>query len=231
VTVFVVISLIVLAVSGTLGAVAATGARRHARRAEADDLEAVRLRLIDAGELPAAPTHPGTGRRSAMTAVGVAEVTPVDARIVKLVVDPTLTDADVATAVEHVAPGVGSLASFAATVEDTRMRTPSQVKELQVAELAAYAYAEEEEERRLFADYNRRMNAALARFDTATRRADQWEAYQHRGNEDACAHCHRAVKENSDEFRTIVARIEAEHTGEISREDIDAMYALHGATT
>jgi uncharacterized membrane protein len=141
-------------------------------------------------------------------------------------VDPTLTAADVATAVEHVAPGVGSLASFATAPEDTRMRTTAELHELRHAEEEAYGEASAQEERLFFADFNRRLDRALATFDQATVRADNWAAYQHQDNEHECAHCHRAVKETSDEYRLIRS---LDDTGAISRADIEALYAAHAA--
>lgn len=217
------------AVGGTI-TIDARRARRGTHRAgtSAAELAAARARLLAAGEDVDAIGSLGGGVyvSSAATRVDVVDIEPpADARMVKLIIDPTLTEADVVTAVAHVAPGVGSLASFAATVDDTRMRTPSQLRELEAAEVEAYAVAAEEEERILFATFNRRMNAALAQFDDATRRADQWEAYQHRGNEDVCEHCHRAVRETSDEFQQIVARVETESTREISRADLRRMFA------
>jgi hypothetical protein len=168
--------------------------------------------------------------RSAVPAVvEVAPVEPVDVWMVKaMTVDPTLTAADVATAVEHVAPGVGSMASFAAAVEDTRMRTSVQLRELQAAELEAYAMAPAEDDRLFFAGFARRMESAFTRFDQATARVDQWQAYQHQDNEHQCVHCLRAVKETSDEHKLIRS---LDDTGAISQADIDALYAMHGATT
>ncbi len=216
-------------------------ARQARRRAETDDLDAVEARLRAAGELPAPAAHDcndhepyargGTVYTSSATnAVEVVDTAvPVDVWMVKAVtVDPTLTAADVATAVEHVAPGVGSVASVAAVAEDTRMRTSAQLRELQAAELEAYAEAPAQEDRLFFAAYDRQMARALTRFDEATARVDQWEAYQHRDNEHECAHCRRAVKENSDEYKLIRS---LDDTGSISRADIDALYAAHGATT
>jgi hypothetical protein len=191
---------------GAVGGAITVDSRRRTTRDEADDLEAARLRLVAAGEDPDAPGVPSVG--TVYTSRHAVDTAP------PLVIDPTV--------VEHVAPGAGSLTSFAATVEDTRMRTSAELKELHAAEIAAYGDAPAEEERLFFAGFERRMGAALARFDEATGRVDQWEAYQHRDNEHECKHCRRAVKENSDEYKLIRSR---DDTGTISRADIEALYA------
>lgn len=196
---------------------------RRARQDEADDLEAVRLRLVDAGELPPDDTGGGIYRSrhaytsAAATAVEVVDVAPpVDARIVELTVDPTLTAVDVATAVEHVAPGVGSLASFAATVDDTRMRTSAQLRELQVAEEAAWAEAPAQEERLYYAAFELRWQAMLTDFEVGTRAVRRVTAQHHASvGEHTCTLCMVGVQEISDEFHQIVVRVEAQHTGEI----------------
>lgn len=206
---------------------------RRPARERADEIEAAGLRLladgVDIHAIDASGPARGTVYTSSAAVHDRNEHEPYaplsDVWMVKAVtVDPTLTATDVATAVEHVAPGVGSMASFAAAMEDTRMRTSAQLRELQAAELEAYAEALAQEDRLFFAAYDRRMARELARFDEATARVDQWEAYQHRDNEHECVHCRRAVKETSDEYRLIRS---LDDTGAISRADIDALYAAH----
>lgn len=234
--------LIFLGISAVLCAIGAlllrTDAGRRAARDEADELEAVRLRLVAAGEVVGDTAvhdcndhdcndhepYPGPGGRGT---VYTSSAAPVDEWMVKAVtVDPTLTAADVATAVEHVAPGVGSMASFAAAVEDTRMRTSAQLHELQAAEEAAYAEAPEQEDRLFFADFRRKMEAAFTDFTVGTRKAAQWVNRFHDGEHYAnCEHCARVHDVHSDEYAMIVADREGTDTREIPRADLRAMLA------
>lgn len=224
------------------GAALHLDAGRRTAREEADDLEAARLRLVDAGEDPNdvgvhdCNAHeprregrfgPGMYTSSAATAVEVVPIEPpADAWMVKVVADPTLTHLDVVTAVEHVASGVGSLASFAATVEDTRMRTSAEVRELRAAELEAYAAAPAEEDRLFFAGFERRMDRALASFEWATARVDNWAAYLHTAEDGAdCEHCHRALRQHSDEFALLLADRTGTDTGVYSLVELRAELA------
>jgi hypothetical protein len=202
-----------------VGVAIATDKRRRVTRDEADDLEAARLRLVAAGEDPDAVHAYRTSRYSTDVTVPVEPTVYTSRHAIDTAPPPVVIDP---TVVEHVAPGAGSLTSFAATVEDTRMRTSAQLKELQAAEVAAYEAAPAEEDRLFFAGFEQRMGAALARFDEATGRVDQWEAYQHRDNEHECPHCLQAVKETSDEYRLIRS---LDDTGAISRAEIAALYA------
>jgi hypothetical protein len=201
-------------------------AGRRAARDEADDLEAVRQRLVAAGEdvdaIDASSPVGGTVYRSAAVAIEP----PVDARLAELVIDPTLTAVDVETAVEHVAPGVGSLTSFAATVEDTRMRTSAELRELHEAEEAAYAEAPAQDDRLFFADFNRRMEAAFTDFAVGTRRVARFASRFHGDEHYAdCAHCAEALHEHSDEYAQIVADRESTDTGQFSEDEIRAILA------
>lgn len=211
------------------GAALHLDAGRRTAREEADDLEAARLRLVDAGEDPNdVGVHDCTVyTSSAATAVEVVPIEPpADAWMVKVVADPTLTHLDVVTAVEHVASGVGSLASFAATVEDTRMRTSAEVRELRAAELEAYAAAPAEEDRLFFAGFERRMDRALASFEWATARVDNWAAYLHTAEDGAdCEHCHRALRQHSDEFALLLADRTGTDTGVYSLVELRAELA------
>lgn len=131
-----------------------------------------------------------------------------------LTVDPTLRPADVAAIVEQVAPGAGSVASVAAAVIDTRLRTSEMVTELTAAEEAAYAEEAERAERRFFAVFNLHMDQAVQRFQHGTGRADMWLCYLHDGRTE-CTACATALAHVSDEFRQIVGRVEREDTQEI----------------
>jgi len=214
-----------LGISAVLCAIGAAllrvDAGRRVARDKTDELEAVRLRLLAAGEdvdaIDASSPVGGTVYRSAA----------VDVWMVKAVADePTLTAADVATAVEHVAPGVGSMASFAVAVEDTRMRTSAELRELHEAEEAAYAEAPEQEERLFFADFNRRMEAAFTDFAVGTRRVARFASRFHGDEHYAdCAHCAEALHEHSDEYAQIVADRESTDTGQFSKDEIRAILA------
>ncbi len=212
--------------AGTLGIILTADTRRRRAREDADALEAARLRLVAAGEDPDAPHVFTTGRHRADGTGGTVYGTPavLDKRTAALVVDPTLTRQDVTTAIEHVAPGVGSVASVAAAARDTRMRTAAEQARLEADWDAAIDEVEKQEVRLFMADFDRQLSKALAAFGQATVRVGNWEAYQHRDNEHECEHCQRAVKETSDEYRLIRS---LDDTGAISRADIEALYAAH----
>lgn len=234
------LGLIVLACAAVGGALH-LGARRRIRREAADDLEAAGLRLAAAGEIADVHdcnahkpyTHIAWGKgtvytSSAATAVEVVPTgPPIDVWMVKAVtVDPTLTATDVATAVEHVAPGVGSMASFAAAVEDTRMRTSAQLRELHEAEEAAYAEASERGERLFFAEFDRRMEAAFTDFAVGTRHVARWADRFHDGAHYAnCEHCARVHDVHSDEYALIVADRAGTDTGVFSLAELRAELA------
>lgn len=216
--------LLILATTIVGGAFTIDSLRRaRTRRDEDGELEAVERRLIAAGELPDPAGPTGT----MYTSASVADVEPpVDARIVELTIDPTLTTADVATAVEHVAPGVGSLVSFAAAADDTRMRTSVQLRELEAAEAEAYDEAPAQEERLYYAAFELRWQAMLTDFEVGTRAVRRVNAEHHASvGEHTCTLCMVGVQEISDEFQQIVTRVEAEHTGEIPRADLNRMLA------
>lgn len=213
---------------GALGGVLhLDGRHRTARDAQerADELEAARLRLVANGEDPDAPavfaaaapasnvytsrhavdTTPPTGRAAVVDEA-------FDQRTAILVVDPTLSVADVATIVEHVEHGTGSIRSIAAVSYDTReMRTAVEQRELDVAYDEAYA---EDTER----TFNGLVAGLWSTVDNAWPLIDAWVNRYH-GDEHyaSCVHCAEALHVQSDEYAQIVARVEAEHTGEISR--------------
>lgn len=193
-----------------------TAGKRRAAQIEADDLEAARLRLVAAGEDPDAvhdcnthepyahtTWHTGTVYASAAAAEPVAE--------------------DVAA---HVEEGAGSLTSLAATASDTReMRTGAEARHL--AEVYDAAHDE---------DIRRDLSAAFASHEGDN--ADVWavidawvERYHGETHYATCVHCAETLHVQSDEYAQIVTRVEGEHTGEISKADIEALYALQGATT
>lgn len=208
-----------------------TAGKRRAAQVEADDLEAARLRLVAAGEDPDAPyvfipPADGTVYTSRHAVDTAPEPEPLDERTAVLIVDPALTAAEVATIVEHVEPGAGSLASFAATACDTReMRTGTE--ERHIAEVYEAAH-----------DENTVRDLAAATGTLWTAHADVWavidawvERYHGETHYATCVHCAETLHVQSDEYAQIVTRVEGEHTGEISKADIEALYALQGATT
>ena len=218
-----VITLILLSIAVAVGLVVADRAgKRRAAREEADELEAARLRLVEAGEDPDAPEiFAGTGggnrpggkvyaSRHAADTAPPAE--PLDKRTAVLVVDPTLTATEVATIVEHVEPGAGSLASLAATVCDTReMRTGAEERHLAEVYEAAH-------------DENTVRDLDAATGDLWSAHEDVWaaidawvERYHGKTHYASCVHCAETLHEHSDEFAQLVSRVESEHTGEISR--------------
>lgn len=213
--------LLSLAVAFALYALNVAGKRRAVRE-EADDLEAARLRLVDAGEDPDAPyVFAGTGGGNrpvgkVYASRHAADTTPVaeslDERTAVLVVDPTLTAADVATIVEHVEPGVGSLASFAATACDTvTMRTGAEQRELE----AVYDAAHDENTVR---DLDASIGDLWGAHSNVWATIDAWvERYHGKTHYASCVHCAETLQVQSDEYAQIVTRVEAEHTGEISR--------------
>jgi hypothetical protein len=186
--------------------------RKHAAQEAADDLEAARLRLVSAGEDP-----DGIAVWTYGPPAGTVYGTPVVAEPEPLVIDPTV--------VEHVAPGAGSLVSFAEAQQDTAMRTSVEAAELHAAEEAAYEAREDEEVRLLMADFDRQMCAALTDFAVGTRKVDRWLHAHHDGASAAdCKHCAEAVQEISDEFAQIVAEREATDTGPMNiRAELDAL--------
>lgn len=229
-------SILLALLSAVVGGTIAADTRRRRtalERDEADDLEAARLRLVAAGEDPDAPAV-FTGRAAAVymsrqhtTLIGdhpTTETEPLDARTAVLVVDPTLSATEVAQVIEHVEPGAGSLASFAATACDTReMRTHAEQHHLETV----YDTAHDE-------DIRRDLSAAFARHEDDS--ADVWatidawvERYHGSEHYADCVHCAEWTHEQSDEYAQLVARVEGEHTREIPRVDVRAL--LHGATT
>ena len=218
-----------------LGAIIGLDIRRNRRRDIDDDLEAARLRLLAAGEDVDGtgggntPGREGGSGGNIYVSASVAVVDmgpPDDVRIIRMTTDPAYTAEDVTTAVEHVAPGVGSLASFAATVEDTRMRTSAQVRELEAAEIEAYAEAPAQEERLYYAAFELRWQAMLTDFEVGTRAVRRANTRHHASvGENTCVLCMVGVQEISDEFRQIVTRVESTDTGEISRADLNRMLA------
>lgn len=197
--------------------------RRFVVDGAAQELEFARLRLaaegVDVDDLPA--YVPPTDWR-------VDDETTFEERTARLVVDPTLSATDVAAAIEHIEPGIGSVASFVEARNDTRMRTSAERLELQRAEEAAYAEREEQEVRLMMADFDRAMHAALTDFAICTRVVRKAEAV-HADGVDACPHCRAAVEEISQEFALMVAAAEETPTGAYSRSDLRAMGLPVGA--
>lgn len=128
---------------------------------------------------------------------------PLDERIVAMVVDPTLTDRDVATAIEHIAPGVGSLTAFAATQSDTATtRTPTEQRHLDEAWEPAHAEHAEWLDREFFADFDRGMREAFRVFRAGNTDGRIYTIHVEGGT---CPHCTRAMHEITDEHRQIVS--------------------------
>ncbi len=196
-----------LAVILAIGGAVTIESRRRTARDTADDLEAARLRLLAAGEdvdgIGGARPRPGTVYASRIAAA--AHTAPADQRIADIADDPGLTADDVATAVEHVAPGVGSLASFARVASDTReMRTNAEQHEMD----AVYDAAHNEDIRR---DMDRAF-AGSADDDVAKASRAAWaaidawvEKYHGAVHYADCIHCLRVHDEHSDEYALIVA--------------------------
>lgn len=210
---YVIVGLIVAAVLFVTAAIGIDARRRPARERN-DELEFTRLRPLAEGvDVHDCNAHEPYGpagtvyTSSAVTAVEVVPIEPpADAWMVKVVVDPTLSELDVVTAVEHVAPGVGSMTSFAATVEDTRMRTSAEVRELEAAEAAAYAMAPAENDRLFFAAFNTAIEAAFTDFAVGTRAVRRWENQFHGDVHYAnCGHCAEVHHVHSDEYQQIVS--------------------------
>lgn len=188
--------------AAALIALIATDSRRRRAREAADDLEAVRLRLIAAGEDPDAdPPAPA-----------------LDERTAALVVDPTLSAVEVTTIVEHVEHGAGSLASFAMTASDTReMRTAAEVKHL------AEVYDEAHDE-----DVRRDLDRAVALLTEVSRDTwaaiDAWiERYHGETHYANCAHCAEKLHDISGEYAQLVRRVEAEDTGVYTLAELEAL--------
>jgi hypothetical protein len=193
--------LVLLISLAAVGTAVAIDARYRARRDADDAYDAVTARLAAAGELPA------TG-----TVYTSAAAVPPDVRLAEIAADPELTEADVVTAVKHVAPGVGSLASFAAVAYDTaQMRTGAERHEID----AVYDAAHDE-------DVRRDLDLAFAEAAESSRDTwaaiDAWvERYHGKTHYASCVHCAETLHVHSDEYAQIVHRVESEHTGEISR--------------
>lgn len=195
--------LVLLTSLTAVGTAVAFDARHRARRAAADAYDAAHCRLAAAGELPVTGT------------VYMSAAAVPDERIAVMTVDPTLSAADVATAVEHVAPGVGSLASFAAVAYDTaQMRTGAEQQEIDAVYDAAH-----DEDVRWDMDHAFSVDSDEARASRAAWAAiDAWvEKYHGKTHYASCVHCAETLHVHSDEYATIVRRVESEHTGEISR--------------
>lgn len=211
------IPLAIIVVLATIGAAVAIDTRLRKARADqeqADILEAARLRLKAEG-VDVDAVLDGTGGGNVYASRHAAAT--FEDRTAVLVVDPTLSATDVADMVEHIAPGVGSVASFVAAVEDTRMRTAAEVAELHAAEEAAYAEAPAQDDRLFFAQFEAGLEAALTGAQRAWTLIDAWvERYHGDVHYAACEHCEEALHEQSDEYAQLVGRIESEHTGEIS---------------
>lgn len=219
--------LALLALFGAIGAILALDSRRRRDRDAADELEAARLRLTAAGEDPDAATvfqGPTSGVYTSRHAVDTTP--PLDQRTTAIVVDPTLTADEVADVIEHIAPGAGSLSSFAAASYDTaQMRTGAELHEIEVA----YDEAFRENVERTF---NTAVGGWWKTVDNAWDLIDAWVAKYHGEEHYAnCVHCAEVHQVHSDEYALIVEQRIHTHTGEISKADIEALYALHGATT
>ena len=133
-----------------------------------------------------------------------------------IVVDP-LTDDVLA----HVAPGAGSMASVAAEVGDTKLRSAAEAAEVRAAEAEAYAQAQAEEAR-LAQAWSSGMWAEL---DAKLWKIAPWLFYAHDDEGAHCPRCAAAIEHVSGEFAALVERVESETTGEISRRDIEALLA------
>lgn len=191
-----------------IGGAVITDTRRRTRQEQADDLEAARLRLLDEGVDIHAIEASGPPQGTVYTSTAVMEA--------PLVVDPTV--------VEHVAPGVGSLTSFAVTADDTRMRTSAQLRELEAAEAAAYAEAPAHNDRLFFVDFEAGMEKALAEAGDAWALIDAWVARYHDGEHYAnCVRCAEVHDVHSDEYALIVTDRESADTGVFSAAELDAM--------
>lgn len=134
-----------------------------------------------------------------------APVVSVDERTAEVLAAPDLTAHDLIGVVEQVAPGTGSLGSFTAAVEDTKMRTSVELAALHAAEVEAYDAIEAEEVRLFMAGFDRAVGAALDAFDAATGRVDMWAYYLHESGTDGCPRCEQAVHEVSAEHKKIVS--------------------------
>ncbi len=211
----------------------ATVRANRARTDEADQMEAARLRLLNDGvdvdsladldRLIAVHNERVRAGHPDRTDL----IVDMDDRTAELVIDPTLTVLDVRTAAEHVAPGVGSLASFAAVRDDTRMRTAAERAELEHAWDEALAEVEEQEVRLFMADFDRAMHAALTDFTVGTRRVSR-AAAAHDADVDQCQHCRAALEEVSAEFAALVELADSTPTGAMSRRDLEAIWAADG---
>jgi hypothetical protein len=214
---------VVLAVHTVIG-------NRRARAADevyADDhLRAIRITADDQGYLHAwNMATPAGVRPVGATLPHRLTVAAFEARTEELVIDPTLSAAEVAEIVEHVEPGTGSVASVVAATEDTKLRGPAALIRLAVAEEEAYAEAEEREWAALFAGFDRAVAERMLIMNELTAKDWGWVFYQHDAEGMHCPHCQKAVDQVSGEFRAMVARAEGTHTGEIDRRELAALLA------
>lgn len=186
-------------VAGVAVAFIVADARKRRRQAAAEADEAA-YRLFAAQDLAEYP--PGlTWSSNRAVADSMAAL---DERTAALVIDPTLSAADVATAIEHVAPGVGSLTAFAAALPDTSTtRTPTEVRRLDEAWAPAHEEHADRLEREFFLEFDTAMEAALTDWAVGTRVVEKWQARHH--DDDRCPICEEILHEITDEHRHIVS--------------------------
>jgi hypothetical protein len=231
---------VLLTGSGVRTALANRRARLTAQRAEdeaADRRRLLRITADDQGYLhawrsgepyvpqprPVAPTGiilqaDGTGGRNA--ADGSSGGNVLDARTLELVVDPTLSAAEVAEMVAHVEHGTGSVATVAATAEDTKLRGPQALARLQAAEVDAYAEAQTQEARLAVNEAFSGSGGMWADLDRKLWAIAPWIFYAHDDEGAQCPHCATALSAVSGEYRKLTERTE-----EIDRRELEAMLA------
>jgi hypothetical protein len=151
-------------------------------------------------------------------------VPDVDDRTAAILADGDLSARDLVGVVEQVADGAGSLGSFARTVEDTAMRTTAEWTAVRAAEADAYACAEAEEMRLLFAGFDEAVDvrAMATDLDRKLWNIAPWLWYIHDDQGSECPHCIADKTAVEAEHKQIVG---AYDTGEIDLDELQRMFA------